>query len=547
MLDPETVPVVVGVGRYTQKRGTPILEALSPIDIMAWTCRLAGRDATDSFYSSLHLLKQVDAVAVVQSATEARICHKFPRGLGTNISPNWPKSLGKAVGIKDLPWERCYQTYDGGNSSQMLINSMAEKISNKEIRSVLVSGCEVLSTLMSALSKGEIGAAQIREKWNEPLASSKTPVRVGPEYCDTEVEIKHGLHVPIRVYPLFEQAYRSSLDLSVEDHMLNQSKMFSGFSKVAAENPEHSWFPTERSPEDIASPNSRGNKWVGYPYTKYHCAVMNVDQSASVIIMSEAEAMRRGISKSKWIYLHGCADTIEKMTLRRPQLHRSPAMRIMGREVAKASNIGSMDMIKYKDIYSCFPIAVSVVARELGFDPKDGTKLTLTGGLPYHGGPGSNYSLHGLVALASKLRADPGSYGLITANGGYFNKHSAGIYSTTPYHITHPNAVKWSRMNPKSYQCELDNGPEVKLSNCPEGLGTVETYTVVHKGKGNEYRGIVIGKLNESQERFVATSNDTKLMRIMKSREFLGQQVNVSTDNHTGISTFRTNIVNSSL
>ena len=65
--------------------------------------------------------------------------------------------------------------------------------------------------------------------------------------------------------------------------------------------------------------------------------------------------------------------------------------------------------VQHKDIYSCFPVAVSVVARELGIGAElsDGAQLTVTGGLPFHGGPGSNYSMHGVVAMVAKLREQP--------------------------------------------------------------------------------------------------------------------------------------------
>lgn len=75
---------------------------------------------------------------------------------------------------------------------------------------------------------------------------------------------------------------------------------------------EHAWFPTYRSAEEMANPKSKGNRYVGYPYTKYLCAIMNVDQSASSLVMSVAEARRMGVPKNRWIYLHGCADTKEK-------------------------------------------------------------------------------------------------------------------------------------------------------------------------------------------------------------------------------------------
>ena len=58
--------------------------------------------------------------------------------------------------------------------------------------------------------------------------------------------------------------------------------------------------------------------------------------------------------------------------------------------------------------------------------------MTQTGGLPYHGGPGSNYMTHSLAAMAEALRADPGSYGLVSGVGMHMQKHAFGAWSTTP-------------------------------------------------------------------------------------------------------------------
>ena len=52
------------------------------------------------------------------------------------------------------------------------------------------------------------------------------------------------------------------------------------------------------------------------------------------------------------------------------------------------------------------------------------------------------------------MRAQPGSFGLCTANGHNVTKHSAGIYSTTP------TEAAWQRENPASYQVELDAMPK---------------------------------------------------------------------------------------
>ena len=34
--------------------------------------------------------------------------------------------------------------------------------------------------------------------------------------------------------------------------------------------------------------------------------------------------------------------------------------------------------------------------------------------------------------MTNRLRADPGAYGMCTANGGFVTKHAIGIYSSEP-------------------------------------------------------------------------------------------------------------------
>jgi len=89
-----------------------------------------------------------------------------------------------------------------------------------------------------------------------------------------------------------------------------------------------------------------------------------------------------------------------------------------------------MDLV---DVYSCFPSAVQIAARELGLPIGDADRpLTVTGGLTFAGGPWNNYVSHSIATMADKLAAAPDQVGLITANGGYLTKHSFGVYSATP-------------------------------------------------------------------------------------------------------------------
>merc|ERR1719401_1702564 len=86
--------------------------------------------------------------------------------------------------------------------------------------------------------------------------------------------------------------------------------------------------------------------------------------------------------------------------------------------------------VKFMDIYSCFPVAVAVACQELGIQTD--RPLTLTGGLPYHGGPGNNYATHAIVAAVERLRASDNARALVTANGGYLTKHAFGVYANFP-------------------------------------------------------------------------------------------------------------------
>ena len=101
---------------------------------------------------------------------------------------------------------------------------------------------------------------------------------------------------------------------------------------MAARNPRDSWFGVEHSSEEISGEGKEekgGNRFVGRPfYRKRMNAVMDVDMSAAVILMSFGEAKRRGIARDKIVFVTGCGDANDtKDVLRRRVLHESPGMR----------------------------------------------------------------------------------------------------------------------------------------------------------------------------------------------------------------------------
>ena len=270
---------------------------------------------------------------------------------------------------------------------------------------------------------------------------------------------------------------------------------------------------------------------IGFPYPKYLNAIMEVDQSAGVIMTSRAKALELGVSEDRMVYLHGCGDAYDLWNpLDRQNFHSSPAMRMTGQRALEMAGVSLAD-INHIDLYSCFPVAVEIGAEELGLALDDPRGLTVTGGLPYMGGPGNNYAMHSVVVMMQRLRAKPGDWGLVTANGWYLTKQSTGIYSTTPLDtpfVREPQSV---------IQDKIDALPHPEVIEQPTGRGTIETYTVIH-GREGPLIGIVIGR-DTQDRRFVAqTPGDPTTLNDLEAREGVGRVGTVEASVETGKNTF---------
>ena len=218
--------------------------------------------------------------------------------------------------------------------------------------------------------------------------------------------------------------------------------MFARLAAVAASNP----LATRRdgfSAEQLATVDD-SNRWIGFPYPRLMNSNAFIDQAAAIIITSVGEARRAGVPEDKWVYLHGCADGYDHWYVtERENIARSPAMQRGARRALDMAG-KTIDEIDVLDLYSCFPSAVEIACRELGLAEDDPRGVTITGGLPYFGGPGNSYVLNSISEMIRQTRARPGKFGLVTANGNYITKHSWGIYSTAP------TLGPWSRESPRS-------------------------------------------------------------------------------------------------
>jgi acetyl-CoA C-acetyltransferase len=139
----------------------------------------------------------------------------------------------------------------------------------------------------------------------------------------------------------------------------------------------------------------------------------------------------------------------------------------------------------------------------------------LTGGLPFFGGAGNNYSMHGVAETIAQMRSHPGQFGLVGANGGLMSKYSVGIYSTTP--------AEWKPDRSAQLQERVDQAPTEQVTEQADGPGAVETYTV--RRDGGRMTGIIIGRLDADGSRFLATTEDEESIAVLTDDDPLGRSI----------------------
>ncbi len=488
------MPVLIGCGQLTDKR--PPEDAGTPVELMVEVARKAAADAGPGEA----LLDQIDAIAVLGLTVDSPESGSGAQGMVRNV----PHAVCEVLSID--PAEKIY-THTGGNTPQMLVNHYAEKIAQGEASAVLLVGAEALHTMLSRLKMG-----MDLDGWMDD--SGGDPERLGDTRpAASDHEMTYGMHTPSVSYPLFENALRASYGWSLDEHRQKLGELYQRFNEVATKNPL-SWFPTERSAEEIANV-SDSNRYVGFPYTKFLNSIIQVNMGAAVILSSVAKARELGVNDERMVYLHGCADVNDIWNVsERENYYSSRAIRTLG-EKAFAMAGKSVDEMDYLDIYSCFPSAVQIACDELGIAHDDARGLTVTGGLPYFGGPGNNYVTHSIATMMDVLRNNPGKFGLLNGNGWFITKHSLGIYSTTP--------VKgdWKRESPAAYQQAVLDEAHPPFTESPSGNATIETYTVLHGREGVE-RALVIGQLDDGTRFIAETPDDEQTLRQMMDREMIG-------------------------
>ncbi|OMC03628.1 acetyl-CoA acetyltransferase [Mycolicibacterium fortuitum] len=497
MVDPRT-PVIVGVGQFTERIDLDGYRGMSSVELATEAARAALRDTGADIAAVAH------AIDTVAGTRQFEI--SGPQSATLGVSNNYPRSVARNVGAEPA---RAILEVIGGQSPQHLVTEFSAAIAAGETDVVLLFGSENTSTLRYFSKRDD------KPDHSETIEGQLEDRGYGYDGIFDEYTVKHGLiGAPVQ-YGLLENARRATLGLSVSDYRQAMAELFAPFSKVAAKNP-YSSSPVERSAQELATV-TESNRMICDPYPRLMVARDQVNQGAAVLLMSVESARKLGVPEEKWVYLRGHADMKEIKLLERAELGYSEAAVIAVNEALRVAGV-TLDDIAAFDLYSCFPFPVFNICDGTGLAPDDERGLTLTGGLPFFGGPGNNYSMHGIAEAVNEMRDKPGQFALVGGNGGIVSKYSVGIYSTEP--------ADWVADGSAALQDEFNAQQRVAITEKADGPATIETYTVRYDWTPRT--GIIIGRLDSDGSRFLATTTDGALLGLLTDGEPLGASIVVT-------------------
>ena len=488
-------PVVVGVGQAAERIDDPGYRGMSPVELAAAAARAAVQDCGAAAAAAA-----IDTVAGVR---QFEISGVINAPLGR--SNNYPRSVANRLGANPA---RAILEIVGGQGPQHLISELAAEIAAGRSEVAMVFGSDATSTLRY------FARAEAKPDFTETVDGDLEDRGQGIEKLVSRYTVSHGLtNAPVQ-YALLENARRAGTGLGPAEYRRQMGELFAPFTKVAASNP-FAAAPVERTVDELITVTER-NRMISEPYPRLLVSRDQVNQGAAALLMSVAAARRLGVPEENWVYLHGHADTEEQSLLERPDLGHAPSAVMAVRDALTMAGIGIDDIATF-DLYSCFPVPVFNICDGMGIATDDPRGLTRTGGLPFFGGAGNNYSMHAVAETVAEMRSAPGQFGLVGANGGVLSKYSVGIYSTTP--------VEWKPDRSAQLQAQVANWPTQSVTEDAAGDATIETYTV--RRDGGAPTGIIIGRLAADDSRFLANTEDEELIALLIDGEPLGRKVRV--------------------
>jgi acetyl-CoA C-acetyltransferase len=481
-LDPQT-PIVIGASEIAHRDG-PDFQSASATELMieAVQCALESTGAGD----------------VLGSLTGAVL---VPHGTWTESDPG--RAIAEAIGAPNARTIRS----ELGVLQQSLLARAATDVRSGAIDVAIVVGGE---NRWSGVVTGKAGA-DLPEAPALACAAEPDEVIAPREMVISQIEIDRNLTTAAHQYAIIESALRHHLGRSTGAHQRELGELWARFAEIAAEAPA-GWDARAMKSDEIAFP-SESNRMIAAPYPKWLISQWNVDQAAALIFTTVGTASRLGLDESTWVFPLAMVESNAVIPLpERADVHRWPASQLVSKAALEASGI-SIDEVGPVDLYSCFPSAVEVQAREIGL-PID-RDLTLTGGMTFGGGPFNNYALQGAAAMVRKLRESPDpTFGLTSAVSGL---------------LTKPAVTVWSNREPRTPFVSLDVSVQAEEATArrpvnPDltGAGVVVGATVI-PGRGGELTTVALVEVEGI--RTVVQSQDQALGETFMAADPVGLSI----------------------
>ncbi len=472
-------PVLVGIGVVTQ-REEDFQRAREPLELMFDAVAAAGRDtgAANALVGTQHI-----------AVPRGRWQYRNPAGaIARRIGADHASTVLASVGVLQ----------------QTLLGEACARIARGDAHTTMVVGADAGYRLLRA----QIAGAELGEITQEDAPDlALTP----KEELFHPAEIRAGLQLPVGLYAVMESAFRAQHGWSVAAHRTQLAELYARFSAIAARNPQ-AWHRHPLEAAEIREASAR-NPMQAFPYTRLHCSTWNVDQAAALLFCSVARAEELRIPRAQWIFPVASTESNHMIAVSaRQDLARCPGARITGQAALAAGEL-TIEAIDLIELYSCFPIAVETYAAALGLAPD--VAHTITGGMPFAGGPFNNYVLQATCRAAELLRAGTARTALISSVSGLLTKQGFGLWSANPAPHGFVNADLTSAVAREVGALEVVEDFS--------GEGQVVGYTVLH-GRQQAPRGVVLLAIAHGRRAF-ATTEEPALLASMQEDEWVGRRV----------------------
>jgi acetyl-CoA C-acetyltransferase len=386
-----------------------------------------------------------------------------------------------------------------GTSPQRLLAQAATEMLAGRSEVAIVVGGEAQASLQRYGRAGETPPWSFPDPHPPSLLASL-------EEWHLPTELRHGITPAWLTFALLEQA-RWARRGATADERVRLGDRLAALSATAAANPD-AWHRRRWIGAELLTPTA-SNRAITTPYTKCMTAFPSVDMAAANVLVTRETADRWRVPEDRRVYLRSSAFARDASHVAgRSDLAASPGMAAAMTTALRHSGL-ALEEIDAFDLYSCFGAALSFAADALGLADDDPRPRSLTGGLPFHGGPGSNYMSHSVSHAVDAIRRGAHENVLVTGIGMHMAKHVAAVWSSEPG----PTVVE-GEVRQRGALAD-DAVPVVEHA---ESTVALEAATVVFDRTNGPERAVAVARLPDGTRCYAASRDETVLDAVVDGK-----------------------------